>query len=203
MELLPFGDPAYIEKPCAVWQCLRDEAPVYWSERHRFWAVAHYDDVVAVLHDPARFSSRGGPSGRSEQAGLPRHPLIQRDPPHHERLPRILSRAFTPRTTALRGQRIPRGDVLMLMFASANRNPRHVDRPAAFEPGRRPNDPVAFGQGIHFCPGPHLARLEARVGLEALGALLPELRLEPDRGRRVPKGILPGRLRLPVVGASA
>ena len=99
-DLLPFNDPKYIAEPYPYWRRLRDQAPVYWSEAQRFWAVTRYDDVIAVLHDPARFSSQGGPIGRSEAAGLPRQPLIQDDPPHHDRLRRILSKAFTPRITA-------------------------------------------------------------------------------------------------------
>jgi hypothetical protein len=387
--LLPFNDPAYVASPYAHWQRLRDEAPVYWCEPFRFWAITRYDDVIAVLHDPARFSSRGGPTGRSQEAGLPGLPLIQDDPPHHDRLRRILSKAFTPRITAeregrvrqiarslldealecvaagkeidlvraftgpfpvsviaeilgippelhdrlrlwnattsvtgaadisdahapkvmrnmydtlaelieerrrqrrndlfsalidasesdesplapeelvglcqllwtagnetttnllsnaalvlqerpdlveavrtqpvripalveellrmespvnglariasedveLRGQTIRRGDVLMVMFAAANRDPRHFERPELFDPERRPNDHVAFSHGIHFCLGSHLARLEARVGLEALGALIPEVELHPDEGARIPTGILRGWLRLPL-----
>ncbi len=63
-NLLPFDDPGYIADPHAHWQKLRDEAPVYWCEKHRFWAVTRYDDVKAVLQDPTRFSSKGGPIGR-------------------------------------------------------------------------------------------------------------------------------------------
>ncbi len=62
--------------------------------------------MIAVLHDPKRFSSKGGPVGRSEELGIPREPLISDDPPHHDRLRRILSKAFTPRTTAEREERV-------------------------------------------------------------------------------------------------
>jgi len=388
-DLLPFSDPKYIADPYLHWQRLRDEAPVYWNEAYRFWAITRYDDVVAVLQDPARFSSKGGPVGRSEEAGLPRQTLIQDDPPHHDRLRRILSKAFTPSITAereervreiarnlssevqrrisageetdlvraftspfpvnviaeilgippemhdrlrlwnattsvsgaadlreahapsvmqemyatlsdlieerrasrrddlfsalidssesdesplepeelvglcqllwtagnetttnllsnaalvlqerpdllemvrtqpgripamveellrlespvnclartaaedlaLQGQKVRKDDVLMVMYASANRDPRHFERPDEFDPSRRPNDHVAFSHGIHFCLGSHLARLEARVGLETLGELLPSVRLRPDEGARIPTGILRGWLRLPL-----
>ncbi len=388
-DLLPFDDPAYVADPYATWERLRNEAPVYWSEGSGFWAVTRYDDVVAVLHDPARFSSSGGPAGNSQEAGIPRLPMIQDDPPHHDRLRRIMSRAFTPRITAeregrvreiatalvddlraraaageavdlvrhfaspfpvrviseilgipeelrdrlrlwnattsvtgavdledadppnvmremhdslaellearrgdprddlfsalieasesdtsplqpdelvglcqllwtagnetttnllsnaalvfqeqpeilaevcnhpdrlpdiseemlrlhspvnclgrvattdltLRGEKLRRGDTLMVMFAAANRDPRHFDEPDRFDPGRSPNDHVALSHGIHFCLGSHLARLEARIGLEALGQLLPSARLHPEKGARIPFGILRGWLRLPV-----
>ncbi|MEJ2337062.1 MAG: cytochrome P450, partial [Gemmatimonadales bacterium] len=105
-NLLPFNTPDYIASPYAHWERLRDEAPIYWCEDGNFWAVTRYDDVIEVLHDPARFSSGGGPGGTGEESGLPRLPLIQDDPPHHDRLRRILSKAFTPRITAEREERL-------------------------------------------------------------------------------------------------
>ncbi|MDJ0788795.1 MAG: cytochrome P450 [Myxococcota bacterium] len=361
---------------------------MHWCETGRFYAITRYDDVKRVLHDPACFSSKGGPVGRGDQVGLPRQAMIQDDPPHHDRLRRILSKAFTPRVTAerearvreiadellaelrrtlaagepvdlvqgftspfpvrviaeilgiprelqerlriwnsatsvtgaavsldhmpnvmremygtlaelieerrrrpeddlfsalieasesdesplvpeelvglcqllwsagnetttnllsnaalvlearaelrelvsgdpdripalieellrlespinglartatrdvsLHGIRLREDDVLMVLFASANRDPRHFERADEFDLERRPNDHVAFGHGIHYCLGSHLARLEARVGLEALAALLPAVRLRPDEGARIPTGILRGWLRLPL-----
>ena len=388
-ELLPFNEPDYVANPYPYWERLRNDAPAYWSNQYRFWTITRYDDVVAMLHDPARFSSEGGPAGNSEATNMPRLPLIQDDPPHHDRLRRILSKAFTPRTTAERearireiatglidelqaglaagekidlvkafsgpfpvsviaeilgippelrdrlrlwrasssvtgaaelgdahpptvmremhgtlaeliesrrkerrddlfsalidasesdesplqpeelvglcqllwtagnetttnllsnaallmqervdliervrseparipaiveemlrlqspinclarratqdvelcGEKIRQGDVIMVMFASANRDPRHFERPDEFDPDRSPNDHVALSHGIHFCLGSHLARLEARVGLEALAELLPSVKLCPDAGARIPVGILRGWLHLPV-----
>ena len=80
-DLLPFNDPKYIAEPYAHWSRLRDEAPVYWCRSTEFWAVTRYDDVLEVLHDPARFSSEGGPTGRQLGSVLPRLPLLQDDPP--------------------------------------------------------------------------------------------------------------------------
>ena len=87
-DWLPFNDPAYIADPYVHWERLRNEAPAYWSESNQFWAITRYDDVMDVLHDPVRFSSTGGPAGRSEESGTPRLPMIQDDPPHHDRLRR-------------------------------------------------------------------------------------------------------------------
>ena len=96
------------------------------------------------------------------------------------------------------GQKIRQDDVLMVIFAAANRDPRHFERADEFDPDRRPNDHVAFSHGIHFCLGSHLARLEARVGLEVLGELLPHVRIQTDRGARIPTGLLRGWLTLPL-----
>ncbi len=98
----------------------------------------------------------------------------------------------------LRGEKLREGDVLMVIFAAANRDPRHFERPDEFDSDRVPNDHVALSHGIHFCLGSHLARLEARVGLEVLGELLPSVKLRPDAGARIPIGILRGWLRLPL-----
>ena len=96
------------------------------------------------------------------------------------------------------GQKIRQDDVLMVIFAAANRDPRHFERADEFDPDRRTNDHVAFSHGIHFCLGSHLARLEARVGLEVLGELLPQVRIQTDRGARIPTGLLRGWLTLPL-----
>jgi len=63
---------------------------------------------------------------------------------------------------------IPRGARVLLLFAAANRDPRHYERPDNFEITRAVSDHLSFGCGIHFCLGAHLARLEARILLEQL-----------------------------------
>ena len=40
--------------PYPVWQRLRDEAPVYYNEKHDFWALSRYDDVLRGLLDHAQ-----------------------------------------------------------------------------------------------------------------------------------------------------
>ena len=98
----------------------------------------------------------------------------------------------------LHGEKLREGDRVMVMYAAANRDPRHFEEPERFDPDRKPNDHVALSHGIHFCLGSHLARLETRIGLEVLGDLLPSARLHPEQGARIPIGILRGWLRLPI-----
>lgn len=66
------------------------------------------------------------------------------------------------------GQPICAGDKLMLLLASANRDPEQFVEPDACSLDRRPNRHLAFGYGIHRCIGADLARLELRVACEEL-----------------------------------
>ncbi|MFC4396487.1 cytochrome P450 [Arthrobacter sedimenti] len=77
--------------------------------------------------------------------------------------------------TEVGGERIPAGAPIVAWIGSANRDERQFERAAEFDVDRSPNRHVAFGHGIHFCLGAPLARLEARIALEALLARLPGL----------------------------
>ncbi|MFH5824555.1 cytochrome P450 [Georgenia sp. AZ-5] len=73
----------------------------------------------------------------------------------------------------LRGQQIRKGDRLMLLFQSGNRDEDIFDVPKEFRHDRKPNPHIAFGNGPHACLGQPLARLELRILLEEL---LPRVR---------------------------
>lgn len=74
------------------------------------------------------------------------------------------------------GTPIPKGAIIALHMAAANRDPRRFDDPDRFLIMRPPGKNLAFGHGIHFCLGAHLAGQEVRT---AVGGLLPYLdRLE-------------------------
>jgi len=75
---------------------------------------------------------------------------------------------MTTQEVALAGTTIPAGAVVMPLFASADRDERVFPDPDRFDVTRNADGHVAFGFGIHFCLGAALARLEARVALEAL-----------------------------------
>ena len=70
-----------------------------------------------------------------------------------------------------------------MFYPSANRDSAAFDDPYCFDIGREPNRHLAFGHGVHFCLGTHLARSELRATLKAMLPLLPRLELvgEPDR----------------------
>ncbi|AKT38586.1 cytochrome P450 [Chondromyces crocatus] len=80
----------------------------------------------------------------------------------------------------LDGVTIPRGAMVLPMLASANRDERQFPDPDRFDIHRDTKGHVAFGLDIHFCPGSALARLEARVMLDALLSRAKNLR-RPER----------------------
>ena len=85
------------------------------------------------------------------------------------------------RDTRLAGVEIPAGTPVMLLNGAANRDPRKFEEPDAFRLGRRNvKEHIAFGRGIHVCPGGPLARAEARVSLERILDRIQDIRLSEE-----------------------
>jgi cytochrome P450 len=80
----------------------------------------------------------------------------------------------------LGGVKIRKGERLQIAYISANHDEARFDDPLRFDP-RRSTPHLAFGQGIHFCIGAPLARLEGRIALEVITRRLPGLRLVPGQ----------------------
>lgn len=98
----PFGF-SHHDDPYVIYRRLRDEAPCYWNDELRFWALSRFEDVMEGFRDTELFSSAGGialenrrPVG--EPNGL--HQFIELDPPEHTVLRKLVSRVFTIRTVA-------------------------------------------------------------------------------------------------------
>jgi len=70
--------------------------------------------------------------------------------------------------TELAGQKIARGDWMMLSYPSGNRDEAVFEDPFEFRIDRTPNRHIAFGYGAHVCLGQHLARMEMRILWEEL-----------------------------------
>ncbi|HEY6395075.1 MAG TPA: cytochrome P450, partial [Candidatus Binataceae bacterium] len=75
------------------------------------------------------------------------------------------------------GSEIPGGTICFVMVAAANRDPAQFSNPERFDITRDPNDHVAFGEGIHFCIGAPLARLEGSIAIGAVLEKFPNLKL--------------------------
>jgi len=75
------------------------------------------------------------------------------------------------------GVRLTEGTVVVVLNGAANRDPAQFPDPDRFDIRRDPNDHVAFGEGIHFCLGAALARLEGSIAIGSVLQRFPRLRL--------------------------
>ncbi|MEO8609871.1 MAG: cytochrome P450 [Chloroflexota bacterium] len=78
----------------------------------------------------------------------------------------------------IEGVTIPRGEQVMAVIASANRDAAQFENPDTLDLTRENNKHLSFGQGIHYCVGAPLARLEGHIALNTLVARMPTLRLD-------------------------
>ncbi len=77
----------------------------------------------------------------------------------------------------LHGVTIPKGATIFPLLGAANRDPRQFDNPELFDIHRNPNRHLGFGQGIHYCLGAPLARMEAKIAFKTLFERNPDLHL--------------------------
>jgi len=96
------------------------------------------------------------------------------------------------------GVRIPAGSIVVPLIGSANRDERRFPDPDRFDVVRNPQGHVGFGFGKHFCLGASLARLEAKVALEALVPELARMRRVEARVPRIDSFLVRGPSRLPL-----
>lgn len=78
----------------------------------------------------------------------------------------------------LHGQKIEKGDVLLLLLGSANRDPEHYENAEGMDIARENNKHLAFGTGIHHCLGSSLAEVEGQIALNVLLKRCPNLKLK-------------------------
>lgn len=116
--------------------------------------------------------------------------------------PPVLSLCKTNNVPVERGgHHIEPGSKVMILYASANRDPELFEAPDEFRIDRpivQAKRHYSFGWGIHFCLGSHVARQTGRIALATLVRRLPDLRLAGDT-ERIGAPFLWGRGRLPVL----
>ena len=112
--------PQTLADPYPLYERLRRDSPVYWSQAWQCWLVTRYDDVVAVMRDFKRFSSKASttrlldrlpPATLKRLGPLYEHfttGLVRLDPPRHTRVRGISSKAFTSRVVEQSRARIER-----------------------------------------------------------------------------------------------
>ncbi|HQF93681.1 MAG TPA: cytochrome P450 [Microthrixaceae bacterium] len=102
----------------------------------------------------------------------------------------------------LHGGMIPKGDRVVFLVGSANRDPEVFVDPDRYDIGRDTTQLVSFGLGRHFCMGASLARLEAKVALEEFIARFAGYEIDGERSRRVHSTNVRGFATLPTTLAA-
>ena len=99
----------------------------------------------------------------------------------------------------LHGTTIPAGSPILLIMASANRDPRRYPDPDVFDIHREDTQHLTFGFGLHFCLGANLARLEGRVALDEMLKRFPTWEIDYDNIELAPTSTVRGWERMPIV----
>jgi len=102
----PF-DTAIDEDPHSVWRRMREDAPLWFNDKHEFYALTRFDDVEKGLIDWDTYRSGKGSTLELIKAGIemPAGMVLMEDPPIHDIHRSVMSRVFTPKKMlALEGQ---------------------------------------------------------------------------------------------------
>ena len=118
-----------------------------------------------------------------------------------------LLRAYAPVTmareivddVAVGGCPMKRGEMVLLSFPAANRDPEKFSDADKVVIDRQENPHVAFGLGIHRCIGSNLARMEMRIAVEEWLRRMPDFRLDLSRPMTWSQGTVRGPRQLPIV----
>lgn len=104
--------------------------------------------------------------------------ILRLDPPVH----------FAVRCAAenaeIAGLPVSKGQLVLVLLAAANRDPRRFDDPDAFDPARADNHHLAFSAGSHYCLGATLGRMEGQIAFSRLAARFPDLALAAPPAER-------------------
>jgi cytochrome P450 len=148
--------------------------------------------VLALLRQPELWRQLAQDSVQMEAA---LEEFLRYDSPVERVLPR-----WAAQDTVLSGQQIKKGDMVIGVVGSANRDPEHFAQPEKLDLQRGSQRHLAFGHGAHYCLGAPLARLEGEIALKTLLRHLPNLRLAVPESelvwRTVP--VFRGLMALPV-----
>lgn len=95
-------DVGIVHDPYPTYAALRDEAPLYYNEKYRFWALSRHADVERALSDWESFSNSRSDILELIQSDfdMPDGVMMFEDPPVHTMLRGLMSRVFTPRRMA-------------------------------------------------------------------------------------------------------
>jgi cytochrome P450 len=108
----------------------------------------------------------------------------------------MLGRTLT-RDVEIHGQTMKRGQAVLFLFVSANRDDREFPDPARFDIRRCPRRILTFGHGNHACLGTHIAALEGEIALEMLLDRIPEFSIDESKVERLRSEFVAGITALP------
>jgi cytochrome P450 len=155
-------------------------------------------DVIAVVRTATFLFAAGQETTARLLATAMRylceHPELQDELcEHKERIPEFIEEALriespvkadfrlSRRAATVGGVDIPPGTPVMLLNGAANRDPRRFECPAEFRLDRaNTRDHVAFGRGVHSCPGAPLARAEGRISIDRILDRMRDIRLSEE-----------------------
>jgi unspecific monooxygenase len=140
--------------------------------------------VTGLLHNPSQWKrvvdGEVAPKEAIEE-------LIRWDPPLQ-----LFERWVLEDGVDIAGVSVPRGEVISMLFGSANRDPRVFDDPGRLDVSRaNAAEHIGFGGGIHVCIGAPLARIELEASLQTLVERAPSLALAAEPSR-VPAFVIRG-----------
>lgn len=104
---------------------------------------------------------------------------------------------YVAQDTEVHGQTIAEGSIMLLLNGSANRDERHYSDGESFDI-HRTGPHLSFGQGLHFCLGSSLARMQARVALEELLSRWPEWEVDYENAAMAHTSSVRGWGKLPI-----
>jgi cytochrome P450 len=139
----------------------------------------HPDQRRELVADPSLISSAVEETLRYEPPSPVQARYVARDAEHYGRV-------------------VPEGSFMLLLNASANRDESHFPDADRYDIHRRGSH-LSFGQGLHFCLGSALARLEARVAFEEVLKRWPDWEVDYANAQRAHTASVRGWARLPVV----
>ena len=154
--------------------------PIDGEPLDQSWQNGWYIAIASAGHDTTSSTIAGGIKALAEN---PDQLTMARENP--ELIPGLVDeslrwtspvRHFLRTATAdteVNGQPISRGERLMLLYASANRDEAIFEHPESFDITRKPNRHIAFGFGPHMCIGQHISKMEMRI---LMAELLPRLK---------------------------
>ncbi|MFG3259769.1 cytochrome P450 [Streptomyces sp. NPDC048172] len=125
--------------------------------------------TLALLRNPDQLAAL-----RADPGGLPAaiEEFLRYDGPVN-----FATFRFTTEDVTLGGTTVPEGEFVVIALLSANRDGQRFPDPHALDLGRTTAGHLAFGHGVHYCVGAHLARAQAEIAFERLLGRFPDLAL--------------------------